>query len=116
MRLFGRMAERVFEVIPVPVLAGLTGEVDVRIDEARQQRRVAEVDDLRVRRNGDAGAGGDDAIAVDDDHAIRQHVVGCGIEDMCGLQRDRFRGLRESDGGGERDEESERQLFHVGEV
>jgi hypothetical protein len=57
----------------VIVVLQLAREVNVRIDEARQQRRIAEIDHARVRRCGLRIAHGKDLLALhDDDAAVRQ--------------------------------------------
>jgi hypothetical protein len=51
-RLLGGMPERVGEEIGDEVRRELSREMSVRVDETRQQRRIAEVDDFRIGRDG----------------------------------------------------------------
>ena len=59
--------------------AGMEKEVDVRVDQAGQQRAVAQVDGFSARRMRDRGAGFHDAIAAD------QHLAGS--DDACRFRR-----------------------------
>ena len=67
----------------------LAGDVRVAVDETRQQRDVAEVDDLRA--GGEifhyigGGADGDDAVALDDDGLVVEHFAGGGVDEVRGL-------------------------------
>ena len=95
--------------VEVVVVARLLGEVDVRVDEARQQRGVAEVDDLRAGRDGDVDA--DDAVArVDDDGVVHDGVRGA-VEEVGGFEGD---GLGLGEGRGSEEEEGEDELLHGG--
>ena len=53
--------------------AGVEGEVDVGVDQAGQQCRAAQVDDVRALRGGPPGVDGDDGGAVDHDERIGDH-------------------------------------------
>ena len=50
--------------------AGMQEQVHMRVDQAGQQRAIAQVDDLRAGRMGDRGAGFDDAVV------LHQHLTG----------------------------------------
>jgi hypothetical protein len=68
------------QLVGGPVQRGLERQVRVRVDQARQQRRVPELDHARIGRNRHAIAGGEDLAGLDDhdprpDHAIRLAVV-----------------------------------------
>ena len=53
----------------VPVVVVLAGQVGMGVDEARAERRVAEVDDLAPSGIGDVRPGGDDLRALDHHHS-----------------------------------------------
>jgi hypothetical protein len=85
------MAHQRLKVGEVIVLIILLGEVDVRIDEARQQRRIAEVDHLRVGGYVDICASSDDAVALHDHDTIANDSVRGAVEEPRGAEHDRFR-------------------------
>src|SRR4029078_12313253 len=84
--LLRRLAHDALEEVEVEVLARLEGEVDVGVDEAGQQRDVAEVDDLRAGGDGDVDAG--NAVAGDDDGGVGDDVVGGAVEETGGFEGD----------------------------
>lgn len=55
---------------------GVEGEMLVYVDQAGQERHVAEIDDLRPDREVAAGADVDDAADRDREHRVIQHLVG----------------------------------------
>ncbi len=89
-------------------VAGVKEEMGVRVDEARHQRRIAEVDHDRASGPRDVRAGLANALAFDQDFARRKNLAGSDIEDASrvengdvGLRLLRRRGdraARESDG------------------
>ena len=70
--------------------AGMQEKMHMRIDQARQQRGVAEIDDLRAGGMCHRGTDGADAVA------LNQNLAGCG--DVAGLDVEQARGV-ENDGG-----------------
>jgi hypothetical protein len=76
--------------------AGMEEEMDVGVDEAGEQRGVAEVDDLGVLRVVDRCADGSNAIALHEDFARLEQRAGIDLEQARGVQDDGRRGL----GGG----------------
>ena len=74
----------------------------VRIDEARQQRDVAEVDDF-ARSAGSAPPIALMRVAFDDDDRVARDVVRRAVEHARGFDGDRF--LGECGGGEKRQEE-----------
>jgi hypothetical protein len=93
---------RLLEELRVVILGSdvaLQQRVDVRVDQARQQRHVAEVDDLRVGGNGAADRL--DLVAADDDHRRRHDRAAAAVDHPRGAKRYDFRRRisRECDGG-----------------
>ena len=74
--------------------AGMQEQMHVGVDQAGQQRGVAEIDDLRAGGMRDGRADGGDAIALDQDFAGRRDVAGFDVEQARGMQDDGARGLR----------------------
>ena len=66
----------------------------MRVDEARRERRVAQVDDLGPGGDREVRPDGDDLRPLDEDHPIRPQRVGLAVEEPGGLQGDDRRGLR----------------------
>ena len=62
----------------------LEEDVDVRVDETRQQSRVAEVDD--VRAVGRFAADGDDLVTLDRDRAGRDDRPAAAVDEASGLE------------------------------
>ncbi len=58
------------------------------IDEARQQRGIAEVDQLRAGRMAHRGTHRRNALAFDENFARRQHPAGVDLEQVRGMQDD----------------------------
>src|SRR6202022_2469554 len=82
------------------VLVGAGAEVDVAVDESRQQGGVAEIDHLRPRRGRQRGGGprGDDALALDQHGGALAQAAGQAVEEPRRLQIDRAR-ARQRRGG-----------------
>ena len=84
--------------------AGISGEVNVAIDQPRAEGAAGLVDDPRAGRDGRAGRvdGGDAAIG-DDDRAWAERRLGGIGDDVAGLYGDGFGGCRagEEEGGDE---------------
>ena len=110
-RLLRRKAEAVVVESLVVVVLELEGEVDVGIDEARQEGRVAEIDHPRTRRHRDAVAGRGDRAALDHHDAVVDQPAGDTVEQVGRLQDDRRLRLPELAGrlGGERDGDEREQ-------
>src|SRR5262249_15622773 len=70
------------------------------VDEAGEQRGVAEIDDLGVGRNGAADRL--DPAVLDDHDGIARDGVGGAVEHARGLEDDGLRWLGEGGGGGEK--------------
>ena len=68
------------------VRAGVEGQVDVGVDQSRQQRRPAQVDDVRAVRRGRPGADGDDGAAVDHHQRVRDQGGAGAVEQPRGPQ------------------------------
>ena len=68
------------------VRAGVEGQVDVGVDQPGQQRRPAQVDDVRAVRRGRPGADGDDGAAVDHDQRVRDQGGAGAVEQPRGPQ------------------------------
>ena len=68
----------------------------MRVDQARQERRLTEVDDLRSHRNPDARLRSDlsDSLALKNHDLFRQHLAGLAVEQTAGTHHDRSRSLR----------------------
>jgi hypothetical protein len=68
----------------------------VCVDQAGQNRRLAEVDHLRSSRNPDLGLGPDlsDSVTRKNHHLFRQHPAGLAVEQASGTNRDRSRRRR----------------------
>src|SRR5207248_2708795 len=65
-RLLRRERHQVLDEGLGEVVLRFAGEMDVRVDQAGKQGRVAEIDHLRVRRHLHAASDGDDPVAFDD--------------------------------------------------
>jgi hypothetical protein len=87
--LLGGEAHDVLEEVAVPVVRHLHVEVDVGVDEAGQEGRVAEVDHPRAGRRRQVLADLGDVIPLDDHHAGGQGALRGGGEDARGLEHDR---------------------------
>ena len=73
-------------------------EMHVRVDEAGEQRGVAEVDDLGAGRMVDRGADGADAVTFDEDFAGPEQRAGIDLEQARGVEDDgRGGNLRRAD-------------------
>ncbi len=81
--------------------AGMQEQMDVRVDQAGEQRGVAEIDDLRAGGMVDGGADGGDAVALDQDLAGRDDCSGFDIEQTRGVQDARVRRLSSERGSAE---------------
>ena len=74
-RLLRRERHQVLDEGLGEVVLRFAGEMDVRVDQAGKQGRVAEIDHLRVRRHLHAASDGDDPVAFDDhDGAVDQRT------------------------------------------
>jgi hypothetical protein len=93
------------ELALLPVVGVHHREVRVRVDEAGEQRGVAEIDDLSASGYGRAGTGGGDFIVGDDDEAGSRERIAFAVEHARGLEDDGFAGslLRLLGIGGARD-------------
>jgi hypothetical protein len=67
---------------------GMEEEMDVRVDEAGEERRVAEVDDARVCRVVNGCADGANAVALDKNFAGLEESAGVNLEEACGMKHD----------------------------
>ena len=67
--------------------------VRVRVDQAGQHGRLAQVDHLRARRNLDLGLRSDfgDPLTRKEHHLLRQHLAGLAVEHAAGADRDHAR-------------------------
>jgi hypothetical protein len=65
------------------------GEVDVAIDQARRDRRVRDVDPLRIRRRIDARSDSADAVALDEHRARTQRFSTTTVNQRVGRDQDR---------------------------
>ena len=72
--------------------AGMQKEMHVRVDEAGEQRGVAQVDDFGALRMVDRRAHGANALALDEDFA--------GLEQGAGIDLEQARGVEDDGGGG----------------
>ncbi len=68
--------------------AGMQEEMNVRVDEAGHQRRVAEIDDLGALWMVDGAADCADAVAFDEYFAGLQQVAGVDLEQARGVEHD----------------------------
>ena len=68
------------------VRAGVEGQVDVGVDQPGQQRRPAQVDDVRAVRRGHPGVDGDDGAAVDHHQRVRDQGGAGAVEQPRGPQ------------------------------
>ena len=119
-RLLGGEAHHAGVEEVVVVLLELHGEVRVRVDEARQDRGIAQVDEARAGRH--RGADRDDVIPAHDDDRVALELRAGRVEHARGLECDGFRrrgvGLRRSDaeqygGDGAEGELAQRVLLDV---
>ena len=80
----------------VPVGSARVEHVRVRVDQAGQDGRLAEVDHLRSRRNLDLSFRPDfgDALARKKHHLFRQHLAGLAVEQAAGADGDHARSRR----------------------
>ena len=67
-------------------VAGMQEEMDVGVDEAGHQGGVTEVDDFCVRGMRNAGAGGANAFALDEDFAGRDEAAVLDVEQVGGVE------------------------------
>jgi hypothetical protein len=67
---------------------GIEEEMDVRVDEAGEERRVAEVDDARVCGVVNGCADGVNAVALDKNFAGLEESAGVNLEEACGMKHD----------------------------
>jgi len=68
--------------------AGMKEEMDVGVDEAGEQRCVAEVDEACVLRVIDGGADGADAVALDENFAGAEEDAGVNLKQAGGVEND----------------------------
>jgi hypothetical protein len=68
--------------------AGMEEEMDVGVDEAREQGNVAEVDDFGVLGMVDGCGDGADAVAFDEDFAGLEDCAGVDLEEAGGVEDD----------------------------
>ncbi len=73
--------------------AGMQEQMDMRVDQAGEQRAVAKIDDLRARGMGDGRAHFDDAFAAHQHFAGRDNAAGFDIDQARGVKYDGARGL-----------------------
>jgi hypothetical protein len=90
-RLLGRRAPEVGDGIAEIVGPHLERDVRVAIDEAREQRRVPEVDDGGAGRDGQGAADGLDLRAFDEDHRVGDDGVSMPVEEALRFQGDERR-------------------------
>ena len=86
--------------------AGMEEEMDVGVDEAGEQRCVAEVDDVCALRMIDGSADGADAVALDENLAGAEEDAGVNLKQAGGVEDDGrgcglLRGSADCDGEGE---------------
>ena len=62
------------------------------IDETRQQRAIAEVDELRTRWMRNRRTHGDNAVTFDQNLTRRKHAACIDLEQACRVQNDRMHG------------------------
>jgi hypothetical protein len=62
------------------------GEVDVRVDEAREESGIAEIDDFSALWMGDGGAGLSDAIAFYENLGGRDSAASVDFEEAFGVE------------------------------
>ena len=74
--------------------ARMQKEVHMGIDETRQQRAVAQVDELRACWMRNRGSDGGNAFPFDQNLARRNHAAGIDFEQARGVQNDRMAGAR----------------------
>ena len=80
--------EKLAVVAALARLLTLQEEMGMRVDEAGQERRIAEVDDLGPLGSAPARAHRGDAVSLDDDEGRRGDLVGAGVEEARGLDDD----------------------------
>jgi hypothetical protein len=87
--------------------AGMEKEMDMRVDEAGEQRGVAEVDNLCVLRMIDGSSNGANAVAFNEDFAGAENRASVNLQKARGMENDGRGGwlLR---GGGDCDSEGRR--------
>ena len=68
--------------------AGMEEEMDMGVDEAGEQSRVAEVDDLGVLRVIDGCAYSADAVALNENFAGAEEDAGINLKQACGVEDD----------------------------
>ena len=79
--------------------SGMKEEMDMGVDQAGHQGRVAQVDGLGSGRVGNGGAGGNDLLSFDQHLSGDKHAAALDIEQARGMENDRVRGcgnLRQS--------------------
>ena len=91
-RLLDRKAQHLLVERLVEILLKLAVQVRMRVDEARQQRRVAEIDHLGVRRR--RAADRHDLVAFDDDRSTLRELARLAVEQVRRFQHDRPSALR----------------------
>ena len=89
--------------------AGMQEEMDVGVDEAGEQRGVAEVDDLRALRMVDRSADGADALALDQNFAGLKDCAGVDLKQARGVEHDGRGGRLLRDGNSGEQGEDQRQ-------
>jgi hypothetical protein len=85
-------ATQVVDGVAVPVVAHLDAQVRVGVDDARQQRGVAQLDDPRAGRHRQGAAYGLDASTCDEHDGVAHARVAPSVEQPRGLQRGDHRG------------------------
>ena len=63
----------------------------MRVHEAGRKGGVAEVDDLRIVRDGDVAPGRGNRVALDNDDAVRQERFRFAVEEAGRFEGDRLR-------------------------
>ena len=82
-----RLAGRRLQQLVFPVHAG-AGQVRVQIDQARQQRRAAQIDDAGPCGNRQAGADRLDPLAADEHDSRRDRRAAAAVDEARGPHRD----------------------------
>jgi hypothetical protein len=93
-RLLDRETQHAFVDTLRPVLVVVVGDVGVRVDVARHQGGVAQVDDLGIGWNGGTGADRGDPGPLHHHQTRRGEVAAASVEQVRGLEHDGLRGRR----------------------
>jgi hypothetical protein len=75
-------------IVPRALVVGAQQEMGVQVDQSGQQRRAAQIDPPRAVGCGEAGAGRDDPLAVDQDRPARP--TGLAVEHRVGAEQQRW--------------------------